>query len=86
MRKCNHEVQYLNSLVMHLWKVSSNLLNILYYQAGNVVTGEMVEQLILNGADIVKVGIGPGKCWLLHSDGLVFRILKFDENLYLSVF
>ena len=64
MRKCNHEVQYLNSLVMHLWKVSSNLLNILYYQAGNVVTGEMVEQLILNGADIVKVGIGPGKCWL----------------------
>ena len=28
--------------------------------AGNVVTGEMVEQLILNGADIVKVGIGPG--------------------------
>lgn len=28
--------------------------------AGNVVTGEMVEQLILEGADIVKVGIGPG--------------------------
>ncbi|WP_108652695.1 GMP reductase [Dongshaea marina] len=28
--------------------------------AGNVVTGEMVEQLILSGADIVKVGIGPG--------------------------
>ena len=28
--------------------------------AGNVVTGEMVEQLILNGADVVKVGIGPG--------------------------
>lgn len=28
--------------------------------AGNVVTGEMTEQLILNGADIVKVGIGPG--------------------------
>ena len=28
--------------------------------AGNVVTGEMTEELILAGADIVKVGIGPG--------------------------
>ncbi|CAB4067564.1 E1.7.1.7 [Lepeophtheirus salmonis] len=28
--------------------------------AGNVVTGEMVEALILKGADIIKVGIGPG--------------------------
>lgn len=28
--------------------------------AGNVVTGDMCEDLILNGADIVKVGIGPG--------------------------
>ncbi|MGL5285996.1 MAG: GMP reductase [Aeromonas sp.] len=28
--------------------------------AGNVVTGEMVEELIIEGADIVKVGIGPG--------------------------
>ena len=28
--------------------------------AGNVVTGEMVEQLLLCGADIAKVGIGPG--------------------------
>jgi GMP reductase len=28
--------------------------------AGNVVTGEMVEELLLEGADIVKVGIGPG--------------------------
>lgn len=28
--------------------------------AGNVVTGEMTEQLILAGADVVKVGIGPG--------------------------
>lgn len=28
--------------------------------AGNVVTGEMVEELILSGADMVKVGIGPG--------------------------
>lgn len=28
--------------------------------AGNVVTGEMVEELMLSGADIVKIGIGPG--------------------------
>ena len=30
------------------------------FQAGNVVTGEMVEELLLAGADIIKVGIGPG--------------------------
>ncbi|KAM9645325.1 GMP reductase 2 isoform 3-T5 [Trichechus inunguis] len=34
-------------------------------KAGNVVTGEMVEELILSGADVIKVGIGPGK--LVHS-------------------
>lgn len=28
--------------------------------AGNVITPEMVEQLIISGADIVKCGIGPG--------------------------
>jgi GMP reductase len=28
--------------------------------AGNVVTGEMVEELTLAGVDVVKVGIGPG--------------------------
>ena len=28
--------------------------------AGNVVTGDMTQELILAGADIVKVGIGPG--------------------------
>lgn len=28
--------------------------------AGNVVTGDVTEQLILAGVDIVKVGIGPG--------------------------
>lgn len=28
--------------------------------AGNVVTQEMTEELIMSGADIVKVGIGPG--------------------------
>jgi GMP reductase len=28
--------------------------------AGNVVTGEMTEQLLLSGADFIKTGIGPG--------------------------
>ena len=28
--------------------------------AGNVVTGEMTEQLLMSGADIIKIGIGPG--------------------------
>ena len=28
--------------------------------AGNVVTGDMTQELILNGADVVKCGIGPG--------------------------
>ena len=28
--------------------------------AGNVVTAEMTEELILSGADLVKIGIGPG--------------------------
>lgn len=28
--------------------------------AGNIVTAEIVEQLIISGADIIKVGIGPG--------------------------
>ena len=28
--------------------------------AGNVVTADMTQELILNGADIIKVGIGPG--------------------------
>lgn len=32
----------------------------LVIMAGNVVTGEMTEELILSGADVVKVGIGPG--------------------------
>lgn len=36
-----------------------------------MVTGEMVEELILAGADIIKVGIGPGD----HSD-LIFVLHK----------
>ena len=32
----------------------------LIIMAGNVVTGDIVEELIFSGADIIKVGIGPG--------------------------
>lgn len=32
----------------------------LIIMVGNVVTGDMVQDIILNGADIVKIGIGPG--------------------------
>lgn len=32
--------------------------------AGNVATGEITEELILSGADIIKVGIGPGSACL----------------------
>ena len=39
-------------------KIRENFSNPLI--AGNVVTGEMTEALILAGADIVKIGIGPG--------------------------
>ncbi|MCA9338378.1 GMP reductase [Candidatus Saccharibacteria bacterium] len=41
-------------------KLARNLAPDSVIMAGNVVTGEMTEQLILSGADIVKVGIGPG--------------------------
>jgi GMP reductase len=43
-------------LVKDMRKIWNNAIII----AGNVVTAEMTEALILAGADIVKVGIGPG--------------------------
>jgi len=49
----------------------------LYIIAGNVVTGEMTEQLILSGADIVKVGIGPG-CF---APGQKVKTKKGDKNI-----
>ena len=36
-----------------------------------MVTGEMVEELILSGADIIKVGIGPGVCVCVGVRGCV---------------
>jgi GMP reductase len=50
---------YSDHFAQHVKKVREAFPNIVII-AGNVVTGEMTEELILNGADIVKVGIGPG--------------------------
>lgn len=45
-----------SDFIKHLRDCHPNIVII----AGNVVTGEMTEELILSGADIIKVGIGPG--------------------------
>ncbi|RRJ82984.1 GMP reductase [Aestuariirhabdus litorea] len=50
---------YSETFVSYLRKVRKAFPNKVII-AGNVVTGEMVEELILSGADVVKVGIGPG--------------------------
>lgn len=47
-------------LIQFWQKTSTQKKHRLEFQAGNVVTGEMTEALIFAGADIVKVGIGPG--------------------------
>lgn len=53
-------VQYTRNIILNLCFVFKHKDSLLSLQAGNVVTGEMVEELILSGADIIKVGIGPG--------------------------
>jgi GMP reductase len=50
---------YSNHFAQHVTKVREAFPHLVII-AGNVVTGEMTEELILAGADIVKVGIGPG--------------------------
>lgn len=45
---------------VHFVKKTRELYSDKIIMAGNVVTGEMVEELLLAGADIIKVGIGPG--------------------------
>ena len=50
---------YSDHFAEHVKKVRNAFPSIVII-AGNVVTGEMTEELILNGADIIKVGIGPG--------------------------
>jgi GMP reductase len=45
--------------------------------AGNVVTGEMVEELLIAGADIVKIGIGPGSvCTTRNKTGVGYPQLS----------
>jgi len=50
---------YSQAFVDFVTKVRDNYPNSNIF-AGNVVTGEMVEELLLAGADVVKVGIGSG--------------------------
>jgi GMP reductase len=50
---------YSDHFAQHVRKVRESFPNIVII-AGNVVTGEMTEELILAGADVIKVGIGPG--------------------------
>ena len=50
---------YSDHFAQHVRKVREAFPNLVII-AGNVVTREMTEELILSGADIVKVGIGPG--------------------------
>lgn len=52
-----------NGYIPNLISFVKNIRNkypLLRIMVGNVVTGDMTQDLILNGADIVKVGIGPG--------------------------
>ena len=50
---------YSDHFAQHVRKVRTEFPDLVII-AGNVVTREMTEELILAGADIVKVGIGPG--------------------------
>ena len=50
---------YIPKLLDLVKEVRANFPHLLI-MVGNVVTGDMTQDLILSGADIVKVGIGPG--------------------------
>ena len=50
---------YSDHFAAHVRKVRTEFPDLVII-AGNVVTREMTEELILAGADIIKVGIGPG--------------------------
>ena len=50
---------YLEAFLEKIKKVRKLLPNHIII-AGNVVSNEITEEIILNGADIVKIGIGPG--------------------------
>jgi GMP reductase len=51
---------YTNAFLSFIKQLRSAVGNEVTIIAGNVVTPEITEELILNGVDIVKVGIGPG--------------------------
>ncbi len=67
-KECDHLLRYVcidiangysDHFAQHVRKVRAEFPDLVII-AGNVVTREMTEELILAGADIVKVGIGPG--------------------------
>ena len=67
-KECEHKLKYVcmdiangysDHFAQHVRKVRAEFPDLVII-AGNVVTREMTEELILAGADIVKVGIGPG--------------------------
>ena len=63
---------YIPKLIEFVKELRSKYPHILI-MAGNVVTGDMVQDLILAGADIVKVGIGPGSVCITRSQTGVGR-------------
>ena len=67
-KECDYRLKYVcmdiangysDHFAAHVRKVREEFPDLVII-AGNVVTREMTEELILSGADIVKVGIGPG--------------------------
>ena len=67
-KECDNKLKYVcmdiangysDHFAAHVRKVREEFPDLVII-AGNVVTREMTEELILSGADIVKVGIGPG--------------------------
>ena len=67
-KECDYRLKYVcmdiangysDHFAQHVRKVREEFPDLVII-AGNVVTREMTEELILAGADIVKVGIGPG--------------------------
>jgi GMP reductase len=67
-KECDHLLRYVcidiangysDHFAQHVRKVRNEFPDLVII-AGNVVTREMTEELILAGADIIKVGIGPG--------------------------
>ena len=71
---------YTESFVRFVAKVRERCPH-LVIMAGNVVTGEMTEELILSGADIVKVGIGPGSvCTTRKMTGVGYPQLRRSSS------